>query len=172
MHMTKRTRLRRTGILCCHCLRNMAFYRSWYAAGTPFKDKQFWVTAKDNFLDVTILEWCKLFGDAHGKHYYLKAVDDPTQFRMEMLSHLAATEDAFADYVDQMRTYRDKFVAHLDDLNTIQVPYLTIAKSSTIFLYQRLLAQEAANDTFHDAPKSATDHFNLFFSQGKAEYTK
>lgn len=150
----------------------MAFFRSWYDAGTPFKDKQFWVNANANFLDVTVLEWCKLFGDARGKHYYSKAVADLTQFKMEMLAHLAATEAAFADYVDQMRTYRDKFVAHLDDLNTFRVPDLTIAKSSTIFLYHRLLAQEAANDTFHDAPKSATDHFGLHFSQGKAEYMK
>ena len=170
--MTQRKRLRRVEILCCHCLRNMAFYRSWYAAGTPFKDKQFWVNANSNFLDVTILEWCKLFGDARGKHYYSMTVAGPTQFKREMLAHLAATEVAFADYVDQMRTYRDKCVAHLDDLNTFHVPDLTIAKSSTIFLYQRLLAQEAGNDTFHDAPKSATDHFNLFFSQGRAEYTK
>jgi hypothetical protein len=30
--MTRRTRLRRTGILCLHCLRNVAFYRVVHGA--------------------------------------------------------------------------------------------------------------------------------------------
>jgi hypothetical protein len=37
-----------------------------------------------------------------------------------------------------MITYRDKFVAHLDDLEEMNIPVLTIAKDSTIFLYGHL----------------------------------
>jgi hypothetical protein len=173
--MTRRERLRRVGILCCHCLRNMGFYLSWYEAGTPFRNEQFWNTSHNNFLDIALLEWCKLFGDEKGKHRYSKVVVDPAQFKIELLADLALTDTAFTDYIKQMRTYRDEFVAHLDDkdeFNTFYVPDLTIAKTSVIFLYGYLLAQEAANDTFHEAPKSAVEFFNEYHAQGMAVYSK
>lgn len=170
--MTHRQRLRRVGILCCHCLRNLAFYLSWHKAGKPFMDNQFWVNTNSNFLDIAVLEWCKLFGDERGKHYFAKVVSDPAQFRKELLAKLMVTETAFNDCIEQMRTYRDKFVAHLDELDKMQIPDLTIAKKSTIFLYEYLLTQEAEGDTFHNAPKSAKRFYRDFLAQGKAAYVK
>jgi len=168
--MTHSQRLRRVGILCCHCLRNLAFYLSWHEVGKPFISSQFWVNTNSNFLDITVLEWCKLFGDERGKQYFARVVSDPAQFRKKLFAELAVTEAAFNDCIQQMRTYRDKFVAHLDELDTMQIPDLTIAKKSTAFLYEYLLAQEAETDTFHDAPKSAKRFFDDFLAQGKAAY--
>lgn len=174
--MTQYDRLRRVGILCCHCLRNLAFYLSWYEADyTLSKRNQFWITSHNNFLDITVIEWCKMFGDARGKHRYSKVVADPVQFKNELLAELALTDTAFTDYIKQMRTYRDTFVVHLDDregFNTFHVPDLTIAKKSVVFLYEYLLAQEGANDTFQDAPKSAAGFFNEYLAQSKAIYSK
>ncbi len=169
--MTRCDHLRRVGILCCHCLRNLAFYLSWYEAGTPFKKEQFWINANGNFLDIVVLEWCKLFGDVGGKNYYSKVIIDPAQFKVDLLAKLELTETEFSDYIKQMRTYRDKFVAHLDELNMFHIPYINIAQKSTVFLYERLLAQEAGNDTFYDAPKSATNFFNKYLAQGTAVYS-
>lgn len=167
--MTHRDHLRRVGILCCHCLRNLAFYLSWSEAGMSSMDKQFWITGHNNFLDITVLEWCKLF-DARGKNHYSTVVADPVQFKLELLAKLALTDTAFADYIKQMRTYRDKFVAHLDELNTFHVPTLDIAKKSAVFLYEYLFAQETENDTFHDAPKSAAEFFNEYLTEGAQVY--
>lgn len=135
-------------------------------------DNQFWVNTNSNFLDITVLEWCKLFGDERSKHYFAKVVSDPAQFRKELFAKLVVTETAFNDCIQQMRTYRDKFVAHLDELDTMQIPDLTIAKMSTVFLYEYLLTQEAEADTFHNAPKSAKLFYNDFLAQGKAAYDK
>lgn len=153
----------------------MGFYLSWYEAGTPFRNEQFWINANGNFLDITVLEWCKLFGDAHGKHRYSKVVADPVQFKIELLADLTLTDIAFTGYIKQMRTYRDEFVAHLDDkgkFNTFYVPDLTITKASVVFLYEYLLAQEAASDTFHDVRKSAVEFFDERLAQGMAVYSK
>lgn len=150
----------------------MAFYLSWYESGTPFKNEQFWVNANGNFLDIAVLEWCKLFGDVRGENYYSKVIADPVQFKVDLLAKLKLTETAFADYIKQMRTYRDKFVAHLDELNMFHIPHLDIAQKSTVFLYEHLLAQEAENDTFYDAPKSAANYFSGYIAQGTAVYSK
>ena len=170
--MTRRDRLRRAGILCCHCLRNIAFYRSWYKAGKPFSDTQFWVNANGNFLDVAVLEWCKLFADAKGKHHYSKVVADPAAFTQALLAAVGLTSDEFATYVDSMRAYRDKFVAHLDELPTMHIPNLRVAKKSTKLLYEMLLAQEVGTDTFQDAPASASEFYKHFLVQGQAAYKR
>ena len=65
-----------------------------------------------------------------------------------LLSSLQICDTDFNQYVQQMRTYRDKFIAHLDDQNSMQVPKLTIARRSTIYLYDYLLAHEAEDNTF------------------------
>lgn len=169
--MNSRIRLRRVGILCCHLLRNVAFYLSWYDSENYCKDRQFWRTGHNNFLDIYVLEWCKLFVDVRGKHHYSTVVKDPVQFKIDLLVNLALTDTEFADYIKRTKTYRDKFVAHLDELNNYEVPVSNIIKESVIFLYEHLLAQESINDTFSDAPNSATQFFNDYFAQGKAVYS-
>ena len=150
----------------------MAFYSSWHKVGLPYIDQQFWVNANSNFLDIALLEWCKLYTDERGKHYFAKVVTDSAGFKMELLAELAITDISFNECAQQVRTYRDKFVAHLDEINEAQIPELTIVKESTIFLYEYLIIQEAGHDTFHDAPKSSKRFYNDFIAQGEAVYAK
>ena len=112
--MTSRQRLRRVGTLCCHCLRNLAFYMAGWRDGALKIKGQFWVNANGNFLDIAVLEWCKLFADTSGKHFWRKIISDSDGFWEGLLRELGLSEAQFDDYVTQMRTYRDKFVAHLD----------------------------------------------------------
>ena len=170
--MNRSAKARRSEILCCHFLRNLAFYQSWYKAGQPFKGDQFWITANGNFLDIGVLEWCKLFVDSKGKHHFSKALEDGDQFKQELIEKLGLTEAQFDDYVENLKTYRDKFIAHLDEQNIMNIPDITIARRSTKFLYQRLLVQEAQNNTFEDAPLSAKDVYETFLSEGLTVYEK
>lgn len=48
-----------------------------------------------------------------------------------------------------MRTYRDKFVAHLDDDPKAKYPQLDIAIPSTKFLYTYMREREVGGDFFH-----------------------
>ena len=68
------------------------------------------------------------------------------------------------------RTYRDKFIAHLDDRNTMNILRMGLARRSTKFLHQRLLDQETATDTFDDAPKSAKELYDRFVNEGLEVY--
>ena len=168
--MTRHERLRRAGILCCHCLRNLAFYRAWHLVGRPRQDQQFWVNLNGNFIDVAVLEWCKLFADARGKHHYSKVVSDEPQFIATLLAALSLSANQLAVYRDAMRLYRDKFIAHLDNLPVAQVPHLTIALESTIILYDHLVLIEDTTGALHDAPRSGRGFYRRFVREGRTAY--
>jgi hypothetical protein len=168
--MTPRQRLRNAGQLCLHCLRNIAYYRASQAAIPLRGESQFWRTAENNFLDIAVLEWCKLFADQSAKHHWRKVVTDQDKFLSELLVKLSITEDIFNSHVKEMRTYRDKFIAHLDEQNVMQIPQLDIAINSCQFLYQWILRKESQNDTFYDAPADAEAFYNDHLSQGKEAY--
>lgn len=170
--MSRRDRLRRAGILCIHCIRNIAFYRSWYKARKPFSNEPFWVNVNSNFLDIAVLEWCKLFADRKGKHHYSKVVDDRFAFTRELLAKVGLSSEEFAAYTDSMLAYRDKFVAHLDELPMMNIPNMRVAKKSTRLLYEFLLIQEAGTDIFRDAPDSASKIYKQFLVQGRVVYNK
>ena len=101
--MTRRQLLRRVGILCCHFLRNLAFYMAgWRKGELIFKD-QFWVNANGNFLDICVLEWCKLFVDKRGKHHWRKVITDQASFYDGLLQAVNLTEAEFEAYIEIMR---------------------------------------------------------------------
>ena len=168
--MTRSARARRSGLLCCHFLRNLAFYRSWDKAGQPFRSKPFWRNANSNFLDIAVLEWCKLFVDAKGKHHYSKALNEPLQFKRDLLAKLEIDEAAFDEYVLSFKTYRDQFLAHLDEENMMNIPHMKVSRQSAKFLYQRLLDQEAASTAFANAPLSAKKFYEDFIEEGLKVY--
>ena len=169
--MTRRQRLRRVALLCCHCLRNLAFYKAGWRNRALLRGDQFWVTANGNFLDICVLEWCKLFADSRGKHYWRKLITDPDKFQSELLARLHLAETEFQAYTEKMRAYRDKFVAHLDTEEVMHIPILRTARQSASFLYEYILHHENEGDIFHDAPQSASTFYRLFFEEGKVAYT-
>ena len=170
--MTRRQHLRRAGILCCHFLRNLAFYRAGRRKGKLIFKDQFWVNANGNFLDICVLEWCKLFGDKRGQHYWRKVVTNQVAFLANLLHAVGQTEVEFDAYVEEMRSYRDKFVAHLDSEEVMSIPKLRIARMSVFFFYDYLLANEEKDSCFHDAPPKAACFYKQFSSQGRRIYSK
>lgn len=170
--MTHRERLRRVAKLCCHFLRNLAFYRSGWRNGSLIVDDPFWTNVNGNFLDICVLEWCKLFGDSRGKHHWRKVITDEQAFRDGLFRAIAMTEVEFAIYIDSMKTYRDKFVAHLDEQNRMDIPDLTGAQASASFLYDYLLSYEEEGDCFYDAPRDAARFYRKIFRTGRTNYVR
>ncbi len=171
--MTRRKRLRRVLILCCHCLRNLAFYTAgWHRGSLVFRD-DFWRTVNGNFLDICVLEWCKLFGDARGKHFWRKVISDGASFYSRLLHELGITEDELNAYIDEVREYRDKFVAHLDSEEIMRPPVLEVAKSCVSYLYDYLLAHEDEGNYFVDAPAcSSILFYGSVLKQGESVYRR
>jgi len=168
--MTRRQRLRRVAILCCHCLRNLAYFKAWQQDGENVRTEQFWITTNNNFLDIAVLEWCKLFGDLKGKHHWGKVISDGDEFFDGLLAKVVLTKQMFDDYIKEMRTYRDEFIAHLDDEERMQIPNLVPATKSAVYLYEYLIAHEDEDGAFHDAHPSASAYYRQFLTKGKAIY--
>jgi len=89
-------------LLCAHFARNLAYYRAGHSRLTR-TSPPFWITIDANFIDMAVIEWCKLFSDRRGKHFWANVVTDPSGFERAMLAHLGVTTDELASYVYEMR---------------------------------------------------------------------
>lgn len=147
--MSRRDRLRRVVILCRNFAVNLAYYR---AGRKPehlrlqdlrHPGANFWRTVSGNCIDISVLEWCKLFGDPKGEHYWKKIVSDAATFEKELLNHLGIDNAAFQKEIEVMRKYRDKFLAHLDSDEVMNIPALDIAKKAVWFYHAHLVQHEA-----------------------------
>jgi hypothetical protein len=139
-------------------MRNLSYYRRGWNEGKLIKDSEFWKTVNGNFLDITVTEWCKLFADPKGKHHWRKVVKDHADFEVDLLAAVQATKAQYDEYVNGVRTYRDKFVAHLDDLEKIQFPQLDLVKRSLVFVYDYMLQHEDGGGWFGNFPAKAADY--------------
>jgi len=110
-------------------------------------------------MDICVLEWCKLFADPRGKHFYKKVVSDPTAFSRGLHQKLRISEQEFLAYVTEVREYRDKFVAHLDLKEVMTPPVLEVIKKSASYLYDFLLAHEDEGGYFADALAASAAQF-------------
>jgi hypothetical protein len=72
-----------------------------------------------------------------------------------LLARLGKSEAEFDSYREEMREYRDKFVAHLDDKDKGQIPHLDIAKASIEFYHAYIVGNEAKLGDLADLPDSA-----------------
>jgi len=77
------------------------------------------------------------------------------------------TETGFEAYRLIVREYRDKFVAHLDELPTMQIPDLQPALESVRYLYTYLLENEDDGNVFPDAPRNPNAFYRKYLAEGK-----
>ena len=159
LRMTRIKRLRRVALLCCHFGRNLAYYRAGWFGATLVHDSDFWKTVSGNFLDIAVLEWCKWLGDEKAEHHWRKAVSNPSMFEAGLLSHLGLTIDNLKAYRNEMRTYRDHFVAHLDTKSTMHIPKLESAKASVEYYDSHLVKHELGPADLSGLPANFSDYY-------------
>jgi hypothetical protein len=169
--VTRRDRLRRAVLVCAHFARNMAYYRAGHDRLTK-SSPHFWISVDGNFIDMAIVEWCKLLGDSKGKHFWANVVTDPGGFEAAMLSNLGLTAPEFATYVDTARKYRDKFLAHLDDLHVMDIPLLDIAHAAVQFYHRHIVENEAAAGDLVQLPSDLVDYYRHCFDEAQAVYNR
>lgn len=170
--MTSEERIRRVAILCCHCLRNIAFYRAGWKQKESRIKRQFWVNANGNFLDVAVLEWCKIFADRNGKHHWKRVVSNQPSFRAGLFARLGMTKREFENYAKPILRYRNKFLAHLDEDKVANIPRLSTALRSTAYLYDHLRNDPIAKQYLIDAQHSASEFYAIMYRHAYEEYRR
>jgi hypothetical protein len=150
----------RSAQLCCHCLRNIAYYRAWWDAGKPHADSDFIVNGNGNCIDIAVLEWCKLFtSPKKEKHNFENVVNDPDNLLAAMLAHIGASNGDWDDYKETMKKYRDKYIAHWDDdPDGAMSPVLDLAIASAAYLLDYLTTH--GEDGWWPFPQNAMQFYN------------
>lgn len=171
--MTRRKRLRRVATLCCACIRNLAYYRAgWDRGNTVYnRTRNIERTINGNFLDMAVLEWCKLFFP-NEIHAWRKIVSDKDRFQSDLLKHLGIEQSEFDSLLAELRTYRNKFVAHLDSDETMRIPLMDVVKNSVIYYYGYLLQVENDGTTFDDGPSNLEAYYQQCNEEGRAFYRR
>lgn len=162
--------MRRVALLCVHFARNLAFYRAGIKDGALIKSNPFWKTANFNFFDQAILEWCKLFADKKGKHYWENIATNTSQFEIGLFNLLEIDSDGLKNYSDELRKCRDKFIAHLDsELNDFR-PHMNTAHKCIEYYYQYIIEHEDEANYFPDFPVKLSELYDQCFGLAYSEY--
>lgn len=125
--------------------RSVALKRA-LSAVDPDPALNFWRVLHGNLLDMATLEWCKLFGsddEDHQQVHWKNVFDDEAGFRTGLLAHVGADQTEWTAYWQQLKSYRDQHVAHLDfsKRDVTHFPDLDQALASAVYYYQRLIAE-------------------------------
>ena len=163
-------RVRRVALLCCHCLRNIAFYRAGWQHGALRISRQFWIGANANALDVAVLDWCKLFADRKSNHHWRRVVTDHGAFLKDLYAALQVTDKEYRAVVKSVLRYRNKFVAHLDEERVMNIPRMRLLRKSSAFLYNRLRSDAVQQLPLGDAPANAAHHYAFMYRQAIQEH--
>jgi len=106
----------------------------------PDPKLNFWRLIHGSFLDLPVLDWCKIFGSNAEPTHWKDVVSDISKFRNEMFSHLNITKDEWNEYWFQMKNYRDELVAHYEpNYNSETYPDLELAFKSSCFYHDYLV---------------------------------
>ena len=132
--LTELEKLRRLVIVLQSTALNFGYYRGAMTTLRPGPESPFVDIHRriaNNFLDIGVFEWCKLFAEREKQHWgrSMPAANLP-DFEAGLYS-LAGTDKAgWEDYCGEFLTYRDKFLGHLDDKRVMNIPVLDNAVSA------------------------------------------
>jgi hypothetical protein len=133
-------------------------------------DGGFWRTANGNFLEMAVLEWCKLLADRRGAHFWKNVVSDPAAFEAGLLRRLRLDTAAFEGEIDDMRRYRDHYIAHADSDPKIYVPHLDVAKRAVWFYFAHVVNQEVNSADLTGFPLDLDAGYKQCEEEAKAIY--
>jgi hypothetical protein len=157
-------------LLCCHYLGNCAYYYAGWDGKKLKRDGQFARRVNGNFIDLCCLEFCKLFADKNGQHYWQKVVANHAAFMAGLLKAVGMTEGQFQEYITSMKFYRDKYVAHLDEETGGKYPTLSTGRAAAQYLFDYVVKNENDDDFFPDLDKSAADIYAARETEGGEAY--
>lgn len=129
----------------------------------------FWRLILGSQLDAAVLEWCKIFGSHNEATHWKQIVpaSDHDSFRQALLTELKISDDQWAAYWKEMKTYRDDLVAHhFGETSIARYPDLSIALASAGFHYRYVL-QELGREGKRRYPDDLIAYYFAFEAQAK-----
>ena len=172
MKLKREDRIWRAGKMGLACLRNIAYHRAGSGVVQRGMGGSFWLDAHGNFYFIAVLHWCKLFGDPKSGLYWDKVIEEPDVFYRRMLKHVKISQTEFEDYKTEIRKFRDKYVAHLDDELPPKFPKLEVMRKTASFLYDYLKQKDGRWILPPSAPETSAKHSREMLSEAQATYAR
>ena len=108
----------------------------------PEPDLNFWRLIHGGFLDLSVIEWCKIFGENSENTHWKVLVDSDegkSNFRDNLFSHLSISSAQWDENWNHLKDYRNDHVAHHNrDSSVAKYPDLDIALNSSFYYYSYL----------------------------------
>jgi hypothetical protein len=171
--MNRQERLERVALLCCHFMRNLAYYKAgWNDERFAIPKSEFNKTVNSNFIDICILEWCKLFGEHKEPHHWKNIVTDKARFQSGLLNCLETDHKGLEHYWNAVRTYRDTFIAHLDSDNTMHIPKMDWAHKSVQYYFEEIIEEYRTRPMHQEIPHNIIAYYQDRLNEAKVVYEK
>ena len=146
--------------------KNVAHHRSLNSFRDDFH-QSYWILISSNFLDVAILEWCKVFGSKSDATHWTSNVPDDATFRTGLFEKLKVTEAEWSAYWECVKTYRDKVIAHYDSTSTVNDhPDFCLALKACFYYYD-MLNKQLKRGSIGGYPESLEDYYEKSLDQAK-----
>jgi hypothetical protein len=116
-----------------------------------------------------VLEWCKLFGDYKDQHHWRKVMNHDQTFKARMFESLSIKQTDLDKVHDNIKSYRDKFVAHLDSEEIMNIPILEDALRMVIFYYSEV---KKICDSTSDWPENLETFYEAHFNSALKQYNQ
>ena len=134
-------------------MRNLAYFRAaWDGERLVYTPTEFNKTVNGNFIDICVLEWCKLFGEHKESHHWKNIVKNKAVFKSGLLNCLEADCKGLDDYWNKVRVYRDRFIAHLDSDPMMQIPKMDWAYKSTLYYFEEIIEEYQTGPMYQGVP--------------------
>lgn len=110
----------------------------------------------NNFYDVALLNWVHLFGHWDDDFHFRRILNDPDQFKAELLSTLGFQDPDWVSHWQNLKNFRDKIVAHSEFDARVTVPDLVVAFNAVNEYYK--VVEKTIRKDF---PGSRPDYLDL-----------
>ena len=120
-----------------YVIRNAANYRSLVKYKDDF-NQNYWIQIYNNFFDVAILEWSKVFGTDSEPTHWKTVVNDHLSFRNGLLNCIGLDESGWSNFWQGVNIYRNNIIAHFKKIPNLSYPSLDVIINSTFYYYKWL----------------------------------
>ena len=150
-----------------YVVRNAANYRSMVKYKDDF-NQNYWIHIFNNFFDLAILEWCKVFGTDSEPTHWKTLVDDHESFRKGRLKHMGLTESEWESYWTKAKNYRNNIITHFrKNPNKVKnYPALDNIITSACYYYGWLVKALAERNIIQE-PESLEVYYNNCLKQAE-----
>ncbi|MGD0485648.1 MAG: hypothetical protein ABSB94_00480 [Syntrophorhabdales bacterium] len=154
----------RVATKCGDFARNLSFHRVLGDYVNDSEKRNFWIHMYNNAIELAILDWSHLFGNHKDDLHWKRVVHDPVSFKRQFLKAIRMTEQEWSAYHREIKSYRDKDIAHIEVRLKSHVPDMTQALQAAACYYSVVL-NELQNYGIYDYPQDLNDYHEKSVAQ-------